>query len=82
MLTSSLLKLPSAHSHGNVENIKYSVIRLLRAYLDEWLAIVVLHAILAAEQERRAEEHTEVWKTSLDEVFTRLAVPQLLLMIH
>lgn len=73
------LKLPSAHPHGNVENIKYSVIRLLRAYLDNWLAIVVRHAILATEQERRAKEHTEVWKTSLDKVFTH---SQLLHSLH
>lgn len=82
MLTSSMLKLRSAHPHGNVENIKYSVIRLLRAYLDNWLATVVQHAILAAEQERRAKEHTEVWKTSLDEVFTPSTAPQPSLMIH
>ena len=75
MLTSSLLSLPSAFSHGNVEITKYSVIRLLRVCLDDWLAIVIQHAILAAEQERRAKEHTEVWETSLDEVFTPSTAP-------
>ena len=66
---------PSAYSHGNVENIKYSVLRLPRAPLDAWLATVVQHAVLAAELERRAKEHTEVRKTNLDEVCSRCATP-------
>ena len=59
-------KALSAYSHGNMGNIKYSGIRLLRAHFDAWLANVVQYAVLATEPERQAKEHTEVWKTNLD----------------